>query len=234
MWGAALLVARAAARMGAGYTYVHSSSAGFPLHKQADLLFLKSARDIQLDQFNAICIGPGLTKSAFIKSWIIKLRKANFKNLVLDAEALNTLAKSKMKLSSSWIMTPHEGELARLLKVSSKSIQNDRKKHVLMAQKKFGCIVLLKGHHSLVADNKNLVFIPTGNAALAKAGTGDVLSGFISALLSQGVDAFHAACIGSYIHGKIADEWVKKKDPLALMASDLIEDLPKVLKKLRK
>ncbi len=235
LWGAAVLSAKACARMGAGYTYLHSSDSNFPISDNPDFLYQESLSENHLSQFKAVAIGPGLQDENFIQSWIRKLYNANFKNVVLDAEALNTLAKSdSLKVSGSWVLTPHEGELSRLIDKPSDWIRANRIQAARLTQAKYGAIILLKGHNTLIVDSLKAYQIESGNAALAKAGTGDVLTGFIVALLSQGLEPINAACLAAYIHGKIADDWLKdKKDQLSLMASDLIEQLPKSLYELR-
>lgn len=228
LWGAAVLTATAAARSGAGYVYLNPLEKGFPTTKHPDFL-LNTKNDIS--NFNSIAIGPG-AKISQIGKWIKKSLKN--KNVVLDAEALNYLAKNRVKIPSTWILTPHEGELSRLIKVPSETIRKNRLKYAKLTQKKFGCIILLKGHKTLVLDSKNTFEIQAGNPALAKAGTGDVLTGIIAALLSQNVAPLKAACLGAFIHGSIADQWLKKNDILSLMATDLIQEIPTGLKKIRK
>lgn len=237
MEGAAILAATAAARVGAGYVYLWTDSKKLLAFKHPDFLRLVSFNKISIKIFSAIAIGPGFRNQDALKRSIIMLQKAGFKNIVLDAEALNYLSARRGPhiLPASWILTPHEGELATLLGVSSVTIRKNRTKSVLLAQKKFGCIILLKGHGTLVADAKRLKIISVGNAALSKAGTGDVLTGMITGLISQGTEAFEAACLGAYIHGLMSDQWLKKgNDVLSLMASDLIKTLPQTLSKLRK
>src|SRR5690606_34524368 len=182
--------------------------------------------------YSAIAIGPGGRNKEALARRLKNLR--SFKNVVVDAEALNALASMNIRLPSTWILTPHEGELSRLINISSKSIQKDRLKYLKVAQQKFGCIVLLKGHKSLIADNKRIYEIQSGNPALAKAGTGDVLTGIIAGLLSQGVVSTKAACLGAYLHGCIADQWVKENDVLSLMASDLVCEIPSTIRKVRR
>ena len=155
--------------------------------------------------------------------------------VVLDAEALNALASRKaIRLPQNWIMTPHEAELARLMGVTSQDIQKRRQYFVKLAQKKWGCVILLKGHQTLIASADKIFQIQSGNAALAKAGTGDVLTGMILAFLSQKLEPLQAASLAAFIHGRIADQWLKnKKDVLSLTASDLIDQLPEELYKIR-
>ena len=138
MDGAALLCARAAARCGSGYVYLFSSSKRLLSLKQPDFLTLKSMKQFDEINFNSIAIGPGFRNAKSLKQWLNKLRKINFKNVVLDAEALSYLSENKIKIPGTWVLTPHEGELAQLLKVSSPAIRKDRIHYARLAQKKIG------------------------------------------------------------------------------------------------
>lgn len=230
MWGAAVLSAAAAARSGSGYVYIFDFKAKNSISKTPDYLFIKRIKNIS--QFNAIAIGPGLSSQVYIRSWLKKIKTHS--SVVVDASALDCLAKLRFKLPSTWILTPHEGELARMLGVSSKVIRANREKYILIAQKKFGCIVLLKGHTTLIADGKTVYQIKSGNAALAKAGTGDVLTGMITGFLSQGLRPVNAAALAAFSHGYMADRWVKSgNDILSLLASDLVALLPQSLRQIR-
>lgn len=234
MPGAAVLCARAAARSGAGYVYLFKSTAPISFQREPDFLRQTLATSGELEKFEAFALGPGCGPSSKLPTWIRRLAKQGAEHVVLDADALNVLAKMKIKLPPTWILTPHEGELARLMKTGSASIRNDRKKSALGAQKKFGCIVLLKGHGTLVASGTSLWQIRSGNVALAKAGTGDVLTGMITAFLAQGVLPERAACLAAWLHGHLADEWLREgRDILSLMARDLPERLPALLARLR-
>ncbi len=234
MEGAAVLAARAAARCGAGYVYLLSDSRNL-FTKNPDFLILQNLKNFEPRLFSSIAIGPGFKNKSILLKTLKFLILKKIENVVLDAEALSLLAEKKLKLPPSWILTPHEGELARMLKVSSEEIRLNRKKYALQAQKVFGCIVVLKGSGTLVADSDRIVQISSGNPSLGKAGTGDVLTGMIAGFLSQKVPAFEAACLAAFIHGFIADQWLQKgSDVLSLMASDLIEQLPQTLKYFRK
>ena len=244
MWGAAVLAASAAYRSGAGYVYLKTQSARFPIGKNPDFLSLnksinflsKKTIDSKL-VFNAIAIGPGLSKKSFISDWIKKLAKIAKISVVVDATALNILANWKgplPKIPPNWILTPHEGEMARLLGETVNYVRANRMQALATAQKKYGCIVLLKGHQTLVTDGHIQFTIPSGNSALAKAGTGDVLTGIITGLLAQGLDSISASSLAAYIHGLAADIWIEEgNDHLSLMASDLLNLLPKAIARLR-
>lgn len=232
MYGAAILAARACSRIGSGFVYILADK-NFPVCKNPDFLTIKNLKKLK---FSSYAIGPGLKNDKLIKQILSFLYKKKINNVVLDAECLNYLAENpKTKLLSNWILTPHEGELARLLNLSSSGIKKNREKSTILTQKKFGCIVVLKGHNTLVANSEKLICVKSGNPSLAKAGTGDVLTGLIAGLLAQGLGSMDATLLGVFVHGFVADLWVKtKKDGLSLMASDLIEGLPATLAIIRK
>lgn len=235
MYGAAVLTAKGAARVGSGYVYVLTDGKKFDHCKHPDFLTVVWKNRKSIPNPLAIAIGPGLGKKSQTWVYLQWLVKSSADCVVIDADALNIVAKKNVsKLPSSWIATPHEGELGRLLNLPSTWIRKNRLKAVRMAQKKLGCIILLKGHHSLLATDSETFEIYSGNAALAKAGTGDVLTGMITGFLAQGLEPKSAALLGAYVHGKIADDWLHaKKDMLSLMASDLINAIPDTLYNLR-
>lgn len=232
MWGAAVLAAQAAARSGAGYVYLKTEGR-FPVELHPDFL---QTQKIVADGYDAIAVGPGLSDLGATQKILRQLLRNSKTPVLVDATGLRALSKMKSipKFPSNWILTPHAGELSALLNMSSEEIDSNRIKAIHFAQKKFGAVVLLKGSPTLVADGKSVVKITSGNAALAKAGTGDVLTGIIAAFVSQGVPSPNAACLGAYVHGMIAAQWLRDgKDILSLMASDLITELPKTLHSLR-
>lgn len=237
MFGAAVLSATAAARAGAGYVLLLTDLKNFPICQHPDFLTAdlkkKKIKDLK---FNSVAIGPGLGVTSHSLKLLKELLKLKIKNVVVDADALTLCAQERLfPLPKTWVVTPHEGELARLLGVSTQQIKKNRLKSVQIAQKKLGCVVLLKGHQTLVASVGKIQKIKAGNVALAKAGTGDVLTGIIAALMSQGLTSDQAATLGAYVHGAVADHWVSlKKDELSLMASDLLELMPIVFKRIRK
>ncbi|MCM2352343.1 MAG: NAD(P)H-hydrate dehydratase [Pseudobdellovibrio sp.] len=228
MWGACYLSALAALRVGAGYVYLPSTIKNLTEHP--DFLSYEISEKMNLNHYKALAIGPGITITPKIKKLFHHIEKEFNNPVIIDAGALELVKKIK----TNWIITPHEGELAKLLNISSDEIRKDRFKAAQMAQEKFGGIIVLKGHHTLVATKSMIYKIQTGNKALAKAGTGDVLTGMIVGFLSQGLKPTHAAVLACGVHGYIADRWVKDKDYLSLMASDLIDEIPRALFTLRK
>ena len=174
----------------------------------------------------------GITSST--KNLLLQLKK-QILPVVVDADAFSVCIKDNLfPLPSHWVLTPHSGELARLFQIKGEEVDQDRCSYAMKASQKTGALVLLKGFHSVLAQKNKCWIIPTGNAALAKAGTGDVLAGFVGALIARGLDTFSAAIVAAFIHGQLADEWVGSgKDNDTLMAQDLKEILPITLKKLR-
>lgn len=235
-FGASLLTCKAAARVGAGYVYLATEANIQHLPEAPDIILKTDVNKNEFNDYSAVAIGPGLTRSDFIKKFLSFLLDNHPKKCVLDAEALNVIAKSNndYKFSENTVMTPHEGELSRLLSVDAEKIKANRYQYALEAQQKYNCVVLLKGHKTLVAKSDLVYEVQTGNPALAKAGTGDVLTGMIAGFLSQGLDAYKAASLAAFVHGIIADQWIEGgNDVLSLMASDLIQRLPMTLADLR-
>ncbi len=228
MPGAAILASEAASRVGAGYVYVSLPQVvnSFPeVIPWADRHF---------EKINSVLIGPGVGVGVSIKKTIQKLKATNLP-VVIDADALTVAARYNLApFPNHWIATPHTGELSKFLKVSSVEISKNRLLAARLAQKILGCTVVLKGFRTVVAFEKISVIIPTGNVALAKGGSGDVLGGMIAGFLAQNISPEKSALIACYLHGLIADNWVKSgRDYLSLTPSDLINDIPFVLSHLR-
>lgn len=234
--GAGVLSARAALRAGSGYVILAQDHPPFQSLDNPDFLVLDLARhEIQKQHFVAAAIGPGCGVNESTEHRIEALAGMALDRVVVDADALTVLAqKPNLPHRPSWIFTPHEGELSRLMNVSSEVIREDRQRWARNAQKQWNCVLLLKGSGTLVCSGDDLVEIRAGNPALAKSGTGDVLTGIITAFLAQGLSSKDAACLGAFVHGYTADQWVQGgRDPLSMLASDLIEHLPQALHSIR-
>ena len=238
LYGAGLLSALAATRAGAGYTHLMTDLSKFPWLKFPDFIVhhiklseLKNKKDF------AIGIGPGLGVNEKKLKLINYLIKNNFRNVVADADALTLISKNNIShLPESWILTPHEGEMARLLKVHSSIVKKNRIGALKAAQKKFKCTILLKGATTLISSpqTNKIIAVKTGTPALSKAGTGDVLLGMIVAFRAQGLDSVDASFLATYVHGKVAQDFeADGNDILSLRPIDLIERLPKTLKVIR-
>lgn len=237
LYGAGILAALAATRSGAGYTHLMTDLGKFPWLKFPDFIvhpLLLSELKIHHDSVIAMGPGLGLTKNRYrLLSHLLKTTPAK---VILDGDALTILSQIKLqKLPSTWILTPHEGELARLLNVDSDKIKKNRLSSVKLAQKKFGCLVILKGADTLIATPNETYIVSSGTTALAKAGSGDVLVGMMAAFYAQKGNALEAALLGTFIHGQASGLWLKEKnDHLSMRPVDLIEMIPKTLLKLRK
>ncbi|MFN8792486.1 MAG: NAD(P)H-hydrate dehydratase [Bdellovibrionales bacterium] len=235
--GASILTATAAARCGAGYVYLSGEKMAAIVLRHPD--FLQTSlrpSTAHFQNFSAAALGPGLQNVRTTKAWILNLARRYSGPVVLDAFALRALLQipRTFRVPDHWVLTPHEGELALLLGTSSTWVRSHRPQAILQAQKRFGGIFLLKGSGTLVYDGHTLYQVGSGNVALAKAGTGDVLTGMIAGFLSQGLAPLKATLLASFTHGHMADVWVKKGyDPLSLMASDLLGALPVTLFRLR-
>jgi len=156
--------------------------------------------------------------------------------LVLDADGLNLLAGHKhwhKALSKDSVLTPHPGEMARLLGCKPSEVNADRLTVAQEAAEKWRCTVLLKGAYTVVAarDGRRTV-IPFANPALASGGTGDVLAGAIVGLLAQGMSGYEAAVVGAYLHGMAAEAWRHENGDRGLLASELLPRLPRAIKAL--
>jgi NAD(P)H-hydrate epimerase len=179
----------------------------------------------------ALALGPGLGRSEGAVAFARRLARESNIALVLDADGLNAHAGRLRELAdrqAPTVLTPHAGELGRLLGLDSAEIERRRLQHVVMAAQLARAVVVLKGDDSLIADPGGRVAVsPGASPALATAGTGDVLTGVIAALLAQGLDAFTAAAAGVWLHAEAGREAARRQGgPEAVIASDVIDALP--------
>jgi len=189
------------------------------------------------DQFDAVAIGPGLGRGISTQRLAREIIIHCPKPLVIDADALFALAgytQILLKAKEARVLTPHAGEMSRLINKPVMVIEAGRAKTAREFALRFNCVLLLKGHHTLVASPQGRTYINrTGNAGMATAGSGDVLTGMIAALLGQGMDAFNAAKYGALYHGMAGDLAAGEKTKVSMMASDMIGQIPRVFKNLR-
>lgn len=237
MWGAGILAAQSAYRIGAGYVTWAGSEIPFAkleLTPEVITTSLENEEIWNIKKTSAYAVGPGLGVNEETARIIRRLKNLKVEKVVLDADALTACAKYEiLSLPKSWVITPHVAELARILKSNIKSIEADRYGAVLAASKKLGCHVLLKGFRSILAYENRCMVIHSGNSALAKAGSGDVLTGMIGGLLAQGLDTLPATATAAFIHGRMADEWVRSgHDRRTLNPSDLKDGLASILSRI--
>jgi len=255
--GAAYLACSGAIRVGAGLVTLATAASLQPIlaSKLTEITYLplrefrpgiissEAAREIQrtLNEYNVLLLGCGLGQSqsviSLIKSILLTKSKLALPFLVLDADALNTLAQTRnwwQQLSGDAILTPHPGEMARLAGMTVDGVQADRVGMARKVAQDWHKTIVLKGAYTVIAAPDGQVRIsPIANPGLASAGTGDVLTGAIAGLVAQGLSLFDAAALGVYLHGE-AGEMVKAKlGDAGMTATDLLPVLPLVIKQLK-
>lgn len=231
MGGAALLAARAALKLGSGRVYVGMLDGDAPAidHGQPELM-LRRPDDVLATTLTALACGPGLGTSEEARALLERACGLELP-LLLDADALNVIAADgdlQVALASrqdSTLLTPHPAEAARLLGCDVATIQSDRLTAALELAARYNALVALKGCGTVIAAGDGSWFINTsGNPGLATAGSGDVLTGLIAALLAQGWPAPAALLAGVHLHGVAADDLVARScGPVGLAASELID-----------
>jgi NAD(P)H-hydrate epimerase len=244
--GAAKLACRAAERSGAGLVtlgigdalqpvvavdLLESMTLGLPssedgaLNEEATIPALEFARSTQ-----AVAIGPGLGTNEATQNFVEQFLVRCPVPFVADADALNGLAGRADLLGlkrSACILTPHPGEMARLLSIETQAVQAAREAMVRKMADTAGAVTILKGHRTLIAmPGGKASENPTGNHGLAKGGSGDVLTGLLGGLLAQGMAPFDAARLGVYVHGLAGDIAAARVGARGMTASDVLAALP--------
>jgi hydroxyethylthiazole kinase-like uncharacterized protein yjeF len=188
---------------------------------------------------NVLAVGPGLGGHPETQEFIRSIVLHTYRPVILDADGLNAFAGCADKLrdrkTDFLAITPHPGEMARLLNSSIKAVEEDRVKTAQEAAKRWNALVVLKGFHTIVAAPDGQVFVNTsGNAGLAKGGSGDVLTGVLAALTGQFKtgDWVRVLALGVYLHGLAAEIAAEGMDLSGLLASDVVSALPKARRKL--
>lgn len=233
MGGAILLAAETALRSGAGKVSVATRSEHVaPLLARCPEVMAHGVDDPAqlvplLDQATALVIGPGLGQDAWAQQLLAAALERTLPR-ILDADALNLVARQPATLGSRTVITPHPAEAGRLLGWPARRVQGDRLLAVRQLAERLGCVAVLKGVGSLVADPDSsrlpgvCIF---GNPGMASAGMGDVLSGLLGALLAQGVCAADAARFGVLLHALAGDRAAERHGPLGMLAGDLTEHI---------
>jgi len=253
--GAAYLACTGAIRVGAGLVTLATASTLQPVlaAKLTEVTYLPlpeaepgiispPAAEVigqQLNLYDVLLLGCGLGQSQSAMKFISSvLLKPSLPALVLDADALNTLAQIPnwwQELPNDAILTPHPGEMARLCNIPAEEVQADRTGTAIRAAQAWHKTIVLKGAYTVIAAPDGRCRIsPTANPGLASAGTGDVLTGAIAGLLAQGLPLFDAASLGVYLHAE-AGEMVKATlGDTGMIASDLLRALPQVIRRLKR
>lgn len=260
MSGAAILAGRAALKAGAGLvtiacpkservviTSALPEAMTLPLSEQDGTPSLKAAQEIlkwqKIKKYDVALIGPGLSVLKEAPLFILEVIKKLQVPMIIDADALNALSKKSSfeKILSSkipYIMTPHLGEMKRLLKIESSNGKN----LALKLFKKTGAIIIMKGNKTLVKSKNNFYENTTGGPSLSKGGSGDVLAGLIAGLWAQSgkrgaynnKTAFESSILGVYLHGLCGDLASKKLSERCVLAGELLDYLPAAFRRLVK
>jgi hydroxyethylthiazole kinase-like uncharacterized protein yjeF len=251
--GAAYLACMGAARVGAGLVTLSTASSLQPIlaskmtevtyvplpESETGIIAPKATSVLKrwLPDYSVLLVGCGLGQKAavaeFIKSILFSLVNGSHPALVLDADALNTLAQVAawwQKLSQDAILTPHPGEMARLAGISVEEVQRQRLDIARKVAIEWGKVVVLKGAYTVVAASDGRARISqVANPGLASAGTGDVLTGVIAGLVAQGLPLFDAAACGVYVHAQAGEMVRRELGEAGMLAGDLLPALPRVI-----
>jgi ADP-dependent NAD(P)H-hydrate dehydratase / NAD(P)H-hydrate epimerase len=239
MMGAAVLIAKACLRAGAGKLTCYIPKCGYTILQTAvpEAMCVVAGEDYilsapEIEKFNAAGIGPGIgihyTHASLLKEIFTKFNKP----MLIDADALNCIAQNKELLSlipPLSIITPHPKEFERLFGTTANDLE--RLQLALQKSKEHNIYIVLKGHHTFIGtpDGKSF-FNSTGNAGMAKGGSGDVLAGIITGFLAQGYTSLQSCIMGVYLHGLSGDLAAIKFSQEAMLAGDIVEHLGEAFK----
>ena len=242
--GAAFFAAMGALRSGAGLVFlgVPESIYGieavklnepviFPLPDESGRLSADAVPEIltRLPQMDAVLVGPGLGQSEGTLAVVRAVLEKAECPVVVDADGINVLSAHRDLLRGRklpTILTPHDGEFARLGGV----IGEDRMAAAAALAEELGCVVLLKGHETCITDGVNGYINPTGNPGMAVGGSGDVLAGVITALLGAGLPPLEAAACGAWLHGAAGDRCAAELGQYGMLPTDMLSALPRLMK----
>ena len=242
--GAAFFAAMGALRSGAGLVFlgVPESIYGieavklnepviFPLPDAGGRLSADAVPEIltRLHQMDAVLVGPGLGQSEGTLAVVRAVLEKAECPVVVDADGINVLSAHRDLLrgrKSPTILTPHDGEFARLGGV----IGEDRMAAAAALAEELGCVVLLKGHETCITDGIDGYINPTGNPGMAVGGSGDVLAGVITALLGAGLPPLEAAACGAWLHGAAGDRCAAELGQYGMLPTDMLSALPRLMK----
>ena len=226
--GAALMATHSCLRAGAGLTTVNVPEISLnAVHTYLPEAMCNLREDnLNFEKINAVGIGPGLGTKKDAQQLVEETLQQFKQPIVIDADALNIISKNKKlleQLPAESVLTPHPKEFERLFGKAENDFE--RIGMALQQSAKYNCIIVLKGRYTLIAKNGEGWFNTTGNAGLAKGGSGDILTGIITALLAQKYVPLPAALFGVYLHGLAADFALQTQSKESMLASDVIEHL---------
>lgn len=236
--GAAFITTEAAVRTGAGLvTLVVDKDIQQGLSNRMIEAMTINYEDEKIDKLvseaTVIACGPGLSDKEKNVKMLEKIIKTSKCPLVLDADALNAISNNKELLgyiNGRTVITPHPGEMARLVNRSIKEVNTNRIEECLKYSTENGIITLLKGYNTVISDGNSAIINTTGNSKMASGGMGDCLTGIITSLIAQGVGLFDGAVLGCYIHGLTGDKLSEGR--YCINARDIIMEVPKIIEEL--
>lgn len=236
--GAAVLATKAALKSGSGLTFILAPKCGYEILQTTcpEAMFISGSeneiRNFEVDEDSTLGIGPGLGTDSLTESSFLKFLKTYKNSLVLDADALNIIAKNSEYLKfipKNSIITPHPKEFERLFGKTEDSFE--RLNLARQKAQELQIYIVLKDHHTQIITPDNQVYYNiTGNAGMAKGGSGDALLGILASLLAQNYSPRNAAIFGVWLHGKAGDFAAEKFSKEAMLPSDLIEELATAFK----
>lgn len=238
MPGAAVLSSLAALKIGCGYVFLASSERVIDAAAaQTQNIVFVQLKDIQkhLADSNVLLIGCGLsTSESSVEIFKNTISSVGNIRCVIDADGLNILSGfDDFKIPENSVLTPHPKEAARLLGVETDMILSDIEYYAKEISKKYNSVTVLKTHNTVVCSKNLEIYVNnTGNSAMAKAGSGDVLAGMIAGLLAQRCEPFYAAKLGVYLHGLAGDIAKNDLTSYGVMASDLVRYISYAVKTL--
>ena len=242
--GAAALAAMGALRSGAGLVFVGvpesiyaieavklTEAIVFPLPEDNGKLSAKALPEIrkQLKNMDAVLIGPGLGISSGTMEVVDAVLREFSGPVVVDADGISILAMNPDLLKARkapTVLTPHEGEFRRL----GIALAEERLTGAMLAARELGCIMLRKGHETVITDGKEYYVNHTGNPGMAVGGSGDVLAGILVSLLGQGIDPLQAVACAAWLHGKAGDVCAEKMGQYGMLPTDMLKELPRLMK----
>lgn len=239
--GAAVLASRGCIKSGCGLVTAHIPKCGYEILQVAipEVMVVTSIHEKHISEIKidiepqAIGIGPGIGQELDTQNALHEFLKTNQTPLIIDADALNILSQNKSWLNllkPEMILTPHPKELERL--IGSWNSDHEKFEKTIEFSKQYSVIVVMKGAPTHIINGENVYQNTTGNAALATAGSGDVLTGIITSLLAQGYQPIQAAQLGVYLHGLTADIALPETGYQSFIASDIIANLGKAFLKI--
>lgn len=238
MSGAAYLSSVAALKIGCGYVFLCSTERAInAVASQTQNIVFCPFEELQqqIENADVVLIGCGIsTNEQARENLSITLKNVGDKPILIDADGINLIAENPdIKIPINLILTPHPKEAARLLKVDVSEILSDLEGYAKEISKRYNCVTVLKSHNTVICSkNFNTYINDTGNSALAKAGSGDVLAGIIAGLLAQKMNLYEAAKLGVYLHGLSGELASQDLTEYSVLAKNQIDYLPQAIKTL--